>query len=139
MTKLTENFQLKEFLYSEKYPKIAGEQSYTTTHVDCLKLLCESCLQPLRDHFGWTKVLSGFRSEALNMAVYGTKNSDHLSGAAADIALPHALSMRYVFWWAKRNLPYRQLIWYKKAYFLHISVNIPGKPYKHEAFIKNDI
>ena len=135
MIHLSHNFDLYEFLQSGKYPLIAENLAPDLHQIDSLRLLCESCLQPLRDRFGYAEVLSGFRSEALNTAVGGADDSDHLAGAAGDVTLPNALSFAYLFWWARRKLPYRQLIWYRNARFFHVSVNIPGKTYRHEAFV----
>ena len=53
-----------------------------------LRKLAEDVLQPIRD--AWRSpivVNSGFRSEAVNKAVGGAKNSQHRLGEAADISI----------------------------------------------------
>ena len=51
-----------------------------------IKILCSTALDPLRRHLGRpVRVTSGFRSEAVNGAVGGSKTSAHREGLAADI------------------------------------------------------
>ena len=51
-----------------------------------LKNLCENWLEPLREKSGGPILInSGFRSEAVNMAIGGVKGSNHLTGCAVDI------------------------------------------------------
>ncbi|MCH9733306.1 MAG: peptidase M15 [Actinomycetia bacterium] len=51
-----------------------------------LKMLCSTVLDPLRRHLGRpVSVTSGFRSDAVNEAVGGSKSSAHRKGLAADI------------------------------------------------------
>ena len=50
-----------------------------------LKNLCENWLEPLRQAQGPIVINSGFRSEAVNKAIGGVKESNHLSGCAVDI------------------------------------------------------
>jgi hypothetical protein len=76
-----------------------------------LRDLCTNILQPLRDHLGVPLVVSsGFRSPKLNDAVNGAKDSQHLSGRAADL-LCHALPFESVFQRVLQlELPFDQLI-----------------------------
>lgn len=54
--------------------------------VDNLRELCKRILDPLRLLYGApVTVTSGYRSRALNAAVGGVRNSQHLTGMAADI------------------------------------------------------
>ena len=49
-------------------------------------MLCINVLEPARIKYGKPiRILSGFRCSALNTAVGGVKNSQHLCGLAADI------------------------------------------------------
>ena len=56
-----------------------------------LKALCLNVLEPLRKRFGRIIITSGYRSEALNKAVFGEPSSQHLKGEAADIHIPGAI------------------------------------------------
>lgn len=54
--------------------------------MDSLNRLAIEILDPVRVHYGKPiSVTSGFRSAALNAAVKGAKNSQHMKGEAADI------------------------------------------------------
>ena len=51
-----------------------------------LQYLCQTVLEPLREHFGMPVVVSsGYRCKELNRLVGGVRNSQHLTGEAADI------------------------------------------------------
>ena len=63
--------------------------------------------EPLREHFGIPIIISsGYRCPALNRAVGGVPNSQHLIGEAADIVLP---KLANVFYWLIDNVPFDQL------------------------------
>lgn len=134
--KLTKNFDLTEFKVSADYPELAAIMNIEEYQIDRLRLLCESCLQPIRDLFGTIKIISGYRNHALNDKIGGSKTSDHLDACAADF-VPLKSDMKTVLNFCK-TLPYRQLIYYPKKNFIHISINIPGKQYKHEFLLKEE-
>jgi uncharacterized protein YcbK (DUF882 family) len=51
--------------------------------------LCDSILEPLRNAISRPLTISsGYRCTALNAAIRGSKNSDHLRGCAADVTAP---------------------------------------------------
>ena len=51
-----------------------------------LKDIAENVFQPVRDHFDVPiAVTSGYRSKALNKAIGGAKNSEHVAGRALDL------------------------------------------------------
>lgn len=109
--KLSKNFSLEEMCYSStaNSKKI---NNYTTDNniVSKLKLLCEHILQPVREHFGKPVVInSGYRCVALNTVVNGAKNSQHLTGEAADFEIM-GLSNYELACWIKDNLDFDQLI-----------------------------
>ena len=121
---MTDNFTLNELIASKTAHELnIYEQFAPSKEVKAnLKLLCENVLQPLRIEYGMPiTVNSGYRSPRLNEAVKGSKNSDHLRGMAADIT-GKDVKMLYDLAIAL-NLPYRQLIYYKKENFVHISYN----------------
>ena len=70
---------------------------------------------PLRDWVGGAvKINSGFRSEALNKAIGGSKTSQHMAnnGAAFDIddTFGHATNSQ-MFHYIKDNMSFDQMIW----------------------------
>lgn len=135
--KLTKDFGLWEFKVSQDHPELAGKIIFTYEDVLQLKILCLEALQPIRNKFGKSIVLSGKRDEFLNSAVGGNEYSDHLSCNAADIYLVN-FSTEAVFKWVVEDseIQYRQVIYYPSKNFIHISVNSPFKEEKHEALVK---
>ena len=81
--KLSEHFTLGELCKTS-----AKGVDNTPSHAAVLNLknLCENWLEPLREKSGGPILInSGFRSEAVNMAIGGVKGSNHLTGCAVDI------------------------------------------------------
>ena len=95
-------------------------------------------LEPLRVAMGEPiKIGSGFRSPALNKAVGGVSNSQHLKGQAADLCIDGDLKKgKKWFEWIKTHCEFDQLIWEHNAkgnYWVHVSFVYPdfGKNRKH--------
>jgi hypothetical protein len=84
MTQLSNNFYLHEFIKSDTATRLGIDNTPPQDVIDNLKYLCENLLQPIRDIVGAVTVNSGYRSPALNKAVNGAKNSQHLTGQAVD-------------------------------------------------------
>jgi len=138
--KLTPNFSLKEFAVSNDHPDLAIYAKETLFSdkvlINTTKLLCESILQPISYLINQLAmfILSGYRDDALNSAVGGSPKSDHCFASAVDFTTKNLRKLFELI--VSLNLPYRQLIYYPDQNFIHISINIPGRPYKHEAFVK---
>jgi zinc D-Ala-D-Ala carboxypeptidase len=87
--KLTANFSLEELTKSETALRFDLNNEANDEQLSNLVALCESVLQPIRDHFGkGVKVNSGLRTPEVNAKVGGSKTSDHCKGMAADIEIP---------------------------------------------------
>lgn len=87
-------------------------------------------LEPLRVAMGEPiKIGSGFRCQALNKAVGGVYNSQHLKGQAADLYIDGDIQKgRKWFNYIKNHLPFDQLIWEhnsKGTYWVHVSFVFP--------------
>lgn len=87
-------------------------------------------LEPLRVAMGEPiKIGSGFRCQALNKAVGGVYNSQHLKGQAADLCIDGDIQKgRKWFNYIKNHLPFDQLIWEhnsKGTYWVHVSFVFP--------------
>ena len=83
---LSENFTLEEFTRSTTASTKKILNCPTVSQITNLQHLCTLILQPVRTRYGKPiTVTSGFRSKALNAAIGGSKNSQHLYGEAADI------------------------------------------------------
>ena len=79
-------FTLKEMTRSSTAEKFNIDNTPSTYIVENLDRLVTNVLDPLR--YSWGKpirVTSGYRCFLLNQMVGGVKNSQHLSGKAADI------------------------------------------------------
>ena len=115
MMKLTKNFSLIEFTESNTAIRNGIDNNPTAEHIHNLVELCENVLQPLRDRIGSSiRVTSGYRSEALNTAIGGSKTSDHSHGRAADIKLVINgvnISDELFHGIKAMGVPFKQLIW----------------------------
>lgn len=108
--RLTNNFWLKEFLKSQTAIRKGIDNRIEGKQVDKLVMLCTNVLQPLRDHYGQQiTVNSGFRSPELNIAIGGSKTSQHCKGEAADIDTLNDNAELFEF--IRDNLSFDQLIW----------------------------
>lgn len=84
--KLSDNFTLEEMTASATARRRGIDNTPTEQALVNLKKLATDVLQPIREAWGGPIVVgSGYRCLALNKAVKGASNSDHLYGAAADI------------------------------------------------------
>lgn len=117
------NFTMSELLYSDtaKHEKLINVPTDTKI-LDNILLLITECLQPLRDYIGKPiKITSGYRSELVNHLVGGARNSQHISGNAADFIVP-GLSISEVIQKIKNSgIEYDQLI--NEGAWVHISYN----------------
>ena len=82
---LSPNFKLSELVGSNT-AKAKGLSNDPSSEVEeALEDLCKDALEPIRAMVGPLKVNSGYRSEAVNKAVGGSKSSAHCFGHAADV------------------------------------------------------
>lgn len=129
MYRLSENFDLAEFLKSETADKLGIPNVLTpgidVYEIDNLQLLCNCTLQPIRQFLDEPiTITSGYRSSRLNKAVGGAINSDHMKGMAADFTFPSfdkrwfEVVLLLVF---NPHIPFDQLIVYDT--FIHVSLS----------------
>jgi predicted secreted protein len=121
--RLSANFTLWEFLYSEKaieFGLMHEQLSITEKDILNLKRLCENVLQPLRNEMKVSiRINSGYRSKELNEKIGGAKNSEHCEGKAADIIVPGKMLQSFHF--IKNRCKFRQLINEHNLSWIHIS------------------
>lgn len=85
-TKLSDNFTLEEMLVSSTAKKYGIDNTPNATVRANLTLLCNKLLQPIRNKYGKSIIVtSGYRCQALNARVGGSVTSQHTKGMAADI------------------------------------------------------
>jgi len=108
--RLSRNFWLYEFTRSQTALRNGIDNTPSPEAVEELRTLVLNILQPLREMVGRPiNINSGFRSDALNTTINGSKNSQHRLGQAADIecfGLSNAALARMVF----DHFQYDQLI-----------------------------
>lgn len=88
MEQFTKNFSYDELIASATAKRLGLDNTPNEQEKEKLRKLAEDVLQPIRD--AWRSpivVNSGFRSEAVNKAVGGSKTSQHRLGEAADISI----------------------------------------------------
>lgn len=86
---LSEHFKLSEFVKSATATARKIDNTPSEEIVANLRHLCVNLLEPMRQHFNVPIVIgSGYRCPALNEAVGGVSNSQHMKGEAADLHIP---------------------------------------------------
>lgn len=106
---LTANFTLGELIFSQTAVMLRIDNTPTLGEIQRLKKLCQQILQPARDALGSLRISSGFRSEALNIAVGGVSNSAHRLGYAVDV-IPTNGDTRALAKWIAHNCKFDQII-----------------------------
>ena len=121
-------------LKSRTATRLGLSNSPSEEHVKNMQALAENIFQPLRDYFGVPiHISSGYRSEALNNAIGGSKSSQHCKGEAMDIdrdgySQPNNAQ---IFEYIKNNLDFDQMIWefgtQQNPEWVHVSHKRDGK------------
>ena len=120
--RLSQHFILREFLHLDKHP----ENIPTAQVVANLTYGCLMVLEPARLITGPIIVTSGFRCEAVNRQVGGVRNSQHLTGQAADIHLADPSRFRQLVEFLKTCEYTDQLL--TGSTWLHVSWTPFGTP-----------
>jgi zinc D-Ala-D-Ala carboxypeptidase len=101
---MTKHFSIEELTSTSKTNLLVANYNDAQKHFDNL-LLTANMLEEIRDILGVPlRVTSGFRNEALNKAVGGSKTSKHKLGLAADI-VPKIISVEVAFNKLMENKP----------------------------------
>lgn len=109
---ISKHISLNEATRSQTATRKGIKNIPNEVQLEAMKLVAETCFEPIRNHFGVPLTISSFfRCEALNVAVGGSKTSQHCKGEAIDIdADGSSITNKQVFEWAKANLKFDQLI-----------------------------
>lgn len=135
MEQFTKNFSYDELIASDTAKRLGLDNTPTYEEKEKLRRLAEEILQPIRD--AWKSpiiVNSAYRSEAVNKAVGGVKNSQHRLGEAADITIGGKERNRKLFNFIykliqKGTIKVGQLIDEYNYQWIHISLpRTNGKP-----------
>ena len=126
-TPISKDFCYEEFEESLKAKELKIDNLIPSNKIRyAVRLLVLNLLQPLRNKVQRPLVLkSGYRSPALNKAVGGAKDSQHLKGEAADIFCKDAMEVlllaQIIF---RFSIPFDQIVLYDS--FLHLSFRANG-------------
>ena len=135
---LSEHLSLAEVTRSESAKRRGISNMPTPAHIENFKLLAANIFEPIREHFGKPiHISSGYRSDALNKAIGGSKTSQHCAGEAIDIDMDgsaNGVTNKMVFDYIKDNLNFDQLIWEfgtaSNPDWVHVSYESTGKQRK---------
>ena len=130
--KISKNFTLEELTASATAKARGISNNPGQTDIVNLCGLVHNVLQPLRNWWGKeVKIGSGYRSLALNRAVGGVSNSQHMKVEAADLCIDGDIQKgKSWFQFIKQHCEFDQLIWEhnsKNSYWIHVSYRADGK------------
>lgn len=109
--KLSEHFTLEEFTFSQTAVRFGIDNTPSQAVIKNMTNLCEYILEPIRRRIDKPLFISsGYRSPALNRAIKGAKNSQHITGHAADISVSGMSTEELYQWVKKSHLYYDQII-----------------------------
>lgn len=121
-------FTIDELCRSETAQRKGINNTPTDNVRKNLTALVDNVLDPLRDWYGKPiYVNSGYRCPALNKAVGGVANSQHLTGQAADIDTNNTAENHKLMKHIEENLDFDQLIWENGGAWVHVSYRSDGK------------
>lgn len=108
--KLTTNFSLAELTASQVAARKGIPNNPTAGQIENLKKLCESILQPIRNHYDAPVIISsGYRSPELCVVIGSSIDSQHAKGCAADLQVV-GVDNKSLAKYIKENLDFDQLI-----------------------------
>ena len=108
--KLSNHFSLAEFTKSQTAERKGIDNTPTQDHIERMKILCVSVLEPLRTKFDKPIMInSGYRSPDLCEAIGSKSTSQHAKGEAADIEIP-GVDNAELATYIQDNLNFDQLI-----------------------------
>lgn len=135
---LSEHFSLEEMTRSGVAIRMRIDNNPDEEQVENMRQLCRNVLEPVRRRFGVTRITSGFRSQALNAAVGGAPDSQHLRGEAADLHISNMEVGRKVFDFIRQHTDFDQLLFERRIkggyWWLHVSFTT-RRPNRHQAML----
>ena len=118
----TTNFSLYELLLTSHRRFDEEQYNPPAEVIENLRALCVNVLQPLRDALNSPVNLnSGYRCPSLNQAIGGARNSQHMTGHAADIIDLNNGNENLFKKIKQLNLPFDQMIDEFDFRWVHVS------------------
>jgi len=142
--RLTEHFTLGEFTRSITAERLGIRNEPDWEQIEAMRHLCQEVLEPLRQHYGQPiRITSGYRCPALNEAVSGVGNSQHMLGEAADLSVPSEEVAREWFQWIVRHTEFDQLLFEHsrrlRNRWLHISCKPDNNLNRHQSIFNYQV
>ena len=112
--KLSDNLSVAEVIKSTTAKRCGINNEPTIEHLENLKAIAVNIFQPTRNYFKKPIcVTSGYRSEALNERIGGSKTSQHSKGEALDLDAQAfgGLTNKELFNYISEHTDFDQLIW----------------------------
>lgn len=107
---ISKHITQKEATFSATAQRRGISQIINAPTLENMKRVANECFEPLREHLGRPiRITSFFRSEELNRAVGGAKNSAHTRGQAIDFSA--GSRNKYCFCWLVLNVEFDQIIY----------------------------
>lgn len=129
---LSPHFSLAEFTASEVAARRGIDNSLPDSLLPAAKMVCGVIGEPARAALGPLHVNSGYRCRALNVAVGGARDSQHMRAEAMDlIPLAPGVSVLDLLLWLKKNATFDQLIFEFGGSWCHASYSLEG-PQRHQ-------
>ena len=126
--KLSNNLSLSEVIKSNTATRKGIDNSPTKEHLQNLEAVAKNIFQPIREYFFVPiGISSGYRSEALNLVIGGSRTSQHCKGEALDLDADifGKITNAQIFEFIKNNLDFDQMIWEfgteKEPNWIHVS------------------
>ena len=131
MEKISKHISYKEATRSNTAIRKGINNTPDGDQLIAMKLVAEKVFEPMREHFGKPIRINSFlRVSALNVAVGGSKSSQHCKGEAIDMDGLNGLTNKEIFDYIKNNLDFDQLIWEygtdKEPDWVHVSYSANG-------------
>lgn len=113
MNKISKHISFNESVASYTAKRRGIDNTPDAYHISNMEILAEKIFEPLREWVGGPiKINSMFRSKDLNVAIRGSRSSQHMEGRAMDIddTYGHKTNAE-MYNYIKENLDFDQLIW----------------------------
>lgn len=128
MVRISKHISYKQGTYSNTATRKGIDNRPNSHQLRNMILLAEKVFEPLMAYFGKPiRINSFFRSEELNIAVGGSKTSQHCKGEALDLDALKGVKNADLFHYIKDNLEFDQLIWEygtdEEPDWVHVSYN----------------
>tara|TARA_R110000851_G_scaffold332927_1_gene510455 strand:- start:229 stop:705 length:477 start_codon:yes stop_codon:yes gene_type:complete len=113
MKKISDHITYKEAVHSNTALRLNIENIPNNKEVSNMVIIANEVFEPLREYVkGPIKINSMFRSKDLNLAIGGSKSSQHCKGQAFDLDDTFGCKTNAeMFSYIKTNLNFDQLIW----------------------------